>query len=95
MIVFEQRASTILHHLLQAAPAAGVWLLPANVCPIVPLTLLKTGRPFELVDIHEQTWCMNQAETLRRLTADPRRYAGVLLAFGNPCRTLNNSLVAE
>ncbi len=85
-IVFEQRASTILYRLLQAAPVEGVWLLPANVCPIVPLTLIKAGRAFELVDIDERTWCMNQTEAFRRLAEHPRRYAGVLFVrtYGLP-----------
>ena len=47
--VYEIRASTILHNLLRASSQHRPWLLPANVCPIVPLTFLKAGCEFEFV----------------------------------------------
>jgi hypothetical protein len=78
MIVFESRASTILYNLLRASPEQGVWLIPANVCSIVPLTFFKAGRAFELVDIERDSFCIDQAEVLARLQREPGRYSGLL-----------------
>src|SRR5258706_1234322 len=50
-IVQAPRASAILYHLLVSQQQRQTWLLPANICPIVPITFLKAGVPFELVDI--------------------------------------------
>lgn len=76
--VYENRASAILHNLLLSEPHRTAWLLPANVCPIVPLTFRKARRSFEFVDIEEATLCMNRSEVLKRLRATPDRYGGVL-----------------
>jgi hypothetical protein len=50
--------------------------LPANICPIVPITFLKAGTPFELVDISATNLHMEleQAEALVK-----RREVGGLL----------------
>jgi len=77
-LVHETRASTILYNLLRSAPRPGPWLLPANVCPIVPLTLLKAGRAFEFVDIDETSLCLDADRLLDRLRGAPGRYGGVL-----------------
>jgi hypothetical protein len=76
--VHETRASTILYNLLRSARHDGPWLLPANVCPIVPLTLLKAGRAFEFVDIDESSLCLDGDRLLDRLRGAPGRYGGVL-----------------
>jgi hypothetical protein len=76
--LYESRASTILFHLLRSAARGEPWLLPANVCPIVPLTFLAAGTPFELVDIDRRTLCIDGGELLRRLAARPAGYAGLL-----------------
>lgn len=78
--IFAARAATILYNLLCAQPDPKPFLLPANICPIVPLTFCKAKVPFELVDISPTTLCLDAAETLNRLQEHPRRYGGVLLA---------------
>lgn len=62
------RASTILYGLLVRQKGGRPWLLPANICPIVPITFLKAGVPFQFVDISPVTLQMDldQAETLIR-----------------------------
>lgn len=54
------------------------WLLPANICPIVPITFLKAGVPFQFVDISAKTLHMDleQAEALVRA----RKFGGLLYA---------------
>jgi hypothetical protein len=76
--VYENRASAILHNLLSSQPHRTAWLLPANVCPIVPLTFRKARCSFEFVDIEDSTLCMSRSEVLKRLRAAPDRYGGVL-----------------
>ena len=51
MIAFEARASTVLYNLLRSRRDRRPFLLPANVCPIVPLTFRRAGHAFRLVDI--------------------------------------------
>jgi hypothetical protein len=72
------RASAILYRMLSADPEKRPWLLPANLCPIVPLTFLKAQVPFQFVDISAETLHMdlNRAETLVK----ERKFGGLLYA---------------
>lgn len=53
MIFFANRASTILCNYLKSKAFPKPFLLPANACPVLPLTFLKAGISFEFVDIDE------------------------------------------
>lgn len=77
-IVQAPRASAILYHLLSSGREKRAWLLPANICPIVPITFLKAGVPFEWVDISAATLNMDldQAEALIK----SRQFGGLLYA---------------
>lgn len=92
-IVQAPRASAILYHLLCSQQERRVWLLPANICPIVPITFLKAGVPFEWVDISARTLHMDldQAETLVR----SRRFGGVLYAHTYGEASTPNDFFAE
>lgn len=83
-IVQAPRASAILYHLITSQPEKRAWLLPANICPIVPITFLKAGVPFEWVDISGETLHvdLDQAEASVR----SRKFAGLLYAhtYGEP-----------
>jgi hypothetical protein len=63
-LVQSARASAILYNLLVARADTHPWLLPANICPIVPMTFFKARIPFSFVDISPATLHMdlNQAE---------------------------------
>ena len=65
-LVQAPRASAILYSLLVNRRDQSPWLLPANICPIVPITFLKAQVPFQFVDISSQTLHMDleQAEEL-------------------------------
>ena len=74
--VIAPRASTILYDLLVSMRDRRTFLLPANICSIVPLTFLKAGTPFEFVDISPETLHMDleQVQTsLRPHKTDVRR----------------------
>lgn len=81
MRVFENRASFVLYCFLKSNTITKPFLLPANVCPIVPLTFIKAGVAFEFIDI-DKTHGMNQQMCLDRLKT--RNYNGVLFvhAYG-------------
>lgn len=77
-IVQAPRASAIIYSLLVHRTDRRPWLLPANICPIVPITFLKARIPFEFVDISAQTLHMDleQAEAFIKT----RRFGGLLYA---------------
>lgn len=76
--IFEQRASTVLYQLLRSRSDDRPWLLPSNVCPIVPLTFLKAGAQIDWIDIDADTLCIDSRELLHRVGEYPQRYAGAL-----------------
>ena len=77
-MILERRASTVLYNFLRSTPRTGRWLLPANVCPIVPAVFAKAGKTFQFVDIEQTSLCLNQAESLAILDRGDSRYAGLL-----------------
>lgn len=81
MRVFEKRASTVLCRFLKSNPVKYPFLLPANVCPVVPLTFLKAGISFEFVDI-DATHAMDRSACMTKLHQG--KYGGVLFvhAYG-------------
>lgn len=77
-IIQAPRASAILYNLLTSRKHAKPWLMPANICPIVPVTFMKARVPFEFVDISAGTLHMDldQAGALVKR----REYGGLLYA---------------
>lgn len=75
-VIQAPRAATILYSLLIQREVRNPWLLPANICPIVPITFLKARVPFKLVDISATTLHMDldQAEALIK----KRKFGGLL-----------------
>jgi hypothetical protein len=78
--VFAARASAILYHLVMSVPVTqGVYLLPSNVCPVVPLALIAAQRPFEFIDLDPASLCMSHALLQQRLTCKALpRVAGIV-----------------
>jgi len=78
------RASAILYNLLKSRENPNPWLLPANICPVVPLTFFKAGIPVEFVDISAETLHMDLEQAEGRLKRG--KYGGVLYAhtYGEP-----------
>ena len=83
-IVQAPRASAILYNLLMSQDDPNPWLLPANICPIIPITFFKAGVPFEFVDISAETLHMDLEQAEGRLKRG--HYGGVLYAhtYGEP-----------
>jgi hypothetical protein len=84
--ILAPRASTILHDLLLQAKPGRAFLLPANICPIVPITFFKAGVPIEFVDISPDTLNIDLDEVETRLQRSDRSYGGLLYAhtYGDP-----------
>ena len=76
--IIAPRASTILYDLLLGMEDRRPFLLPANICPIVPLTFLKAGAPFEFVDISPETFHMDLEQVQALLARRKADYAGAL-----------------
>lgn len=67
--VTAKRAASILFHLCASqAHSTGIYLVPANACPIVPLAILEAGGKVEFVDIDDRSLAMNQQLLRRRLS---------------------------
>ena len=77
-IIQAPRASAILYSLLVGRADRRPWLLPANICPIVPITFLKAETPFEFVDISDGTLHMDLEQAEGRLERGD--YGGLLYA---------------
>ena len=70
-IITAPRASSLIYGL--AKPRSdGVWLIPANVCPAIPLALIQAGVSFEFIDICEHTLCFDPELGLERINDNSR-----------------------
>lgn len=78
MIAFEKRAATILFNLIRSHPTEGPFLLPANICPIVPMVFFKARRPFEFIDIAPSTLCIDHDALVDRWLAPNHKPAGII-----------------
>ncbi len=76
MIAFARRASAILFSILRDRADARPFLLPANVCAVVPETFRAAKQPFEFIDIAEPWLEIDATQCLER--ARTHAYAGIL-----------------
>jgi len=60
-------ASTVLFRFLKNNPRLGIYLVPANICPIVPALSHKTCVPFEFLDVCPTTLALDPDLVLHRL----------------------------
>jgi dTDP-4-amino-4,6-dideoxygalactose transaminase len=83
-VIQAPRASAILYWLLASLERKDPWLLPANICPVVPLTFTKARVPFEFADISKTTLHMDLDQAEARMSSRP--FAGLLYAhtYGAP-----------
>lgn len=92
MIITANRASTVLCNFLKSKKFDKPFLLPANVCPVVPLSFMKAGVDFDFVDIDE-----NHAMS-RQLALDKsksKNYAGLLFVHAYGREFDNDSFYGE
>ena len=77
-IIHAPRASAILCNLLTSRKQARPWLMPANICPIVPITFMKAQVPFVLMDISAQSLHMDLDHVGALI--EKREFGGLLYA---------------
>lgn len=84
MIQIEQRASVVLYRFLKANCNGYQFLLPANVCPVVPLTFLKAKVGFSFVDTDPETHSGSFQEYLNSLETFRMEKTGIVFvnAYG-------------
>ena len=70
MILFRDRATTILFDVLSTIDNGIKFLLPINICPIVPDTFVKSDIKFEFIDIDSKTLCMDQDLAIKAINND-------------------------
>lgn len=76
-IATANRACSLLYSFIKEH-SCGVWLLPVNICPDVPLTFCLAKVPFQFVDINPETLCIDIGEVERILRQSPLKYKGIL-----------------
>jgi hypothetical protein len=83
-LIVAPRASAILYDLLVTRSDKRPFLLPANICPIVPIAFMKAGTDFEFVDIDPHTLGLDVNAARKQF--ETGRFGGVLYAhtYGEP-----------
>lgn len=92
MITYANRASAVLYGFLKSHAFNEPFLIPANVCPVVPLTMMKAGVDFEFIDIDERH-TMSEALAIERLSK--RKYAGLLFVHSYGKKFDNDDFYSE
>lgn len=104
MIRVEQRASTVLYKFLVSNCKGWHFLLPANVCSVIPLTFLAAGVDFSFVDIDETTHAGSFSRFKNALGKYVGREVGILFVnaygyhndakqFYKNLRSINNDII--
>jgi dTDP-4-amino-4,6-dideoxygalactose transaminase len=85
MIVYERRACAIIYNLLRRRADRRPFLLPANVCPIVPATFAEAEQAVEFVDIDERSLEIDRETVVDRVQSGA--YGGILFVrpYGSEC----------
>lgn len=92
MITFANRASAVLFRYLRSRRFEKPFLLPANVCPVVPLSMMKAGEDYEFVDIDERH-TMSEDLAIDKLSRGS--YSGVLFVHSYGHHFDNKDFYAE
>lgn len=77
MILTGKRASSILYHYIKKYNQ-GVYFLPANICPIVPLVFKLANVQFEFIDINNETLCIDEDAVLNLIQSNTTKYQGIV-----------------
>lgn len=75
---YNSRASTLLYNYLSNQKDDGIWMIPVNVCHLLPAVFIKSGKPFEIIDVSPKTYALDEEKVLQKLVENDNKYAGVL-----------------
>jgi hypothetical protein len=104
MFVQDYRASKILFNFLKSNNTYKPFIIPANICNIIPQTFLAAEINFVIVDISNDNLCINQNKVIDMLKMDPDKYGGMLFVrtygiddsfsdFFEKVRSINNRFI--
>jgi len=90
-IVYENRASYILYNIFRKI-GKGKVIMPANICPIVPATMIKAGLIPHFIDIDPNELTMDRSILLETLKRNPDGFSGLIWVrtYGNNEPGLNS-----
>lgn len=77
-LVFNTRATSILYSFLLQNKGKGSWMIPVNICHLIPACFIKANCPFEFIDVGKKHLSINENEVIHRLTKAPLKYSGIL-----------------
>lgn len=80
-VIYKNRASAVLFTYLKGINFDKIMLIPSNICPIVPITLLKLGVKYEMLDIDKETLCLDLDLVEERIRVGKGIYGGVLFVY--------------
>ncbi len=75
--VLEPRACTILFNFITSNKSPLPYVMPANICPIVPITFFKAGQTIQFADIIPETFSLDEKICLE--LARNQKIGGILL----------------
>ena len=74
------RAASILSRFVKVTSRSATYFIPVNVCPVVPLVLLRYQIPFQFLDIDpKKSFCINLANATNKLRSCRDKQCGLLL----------------
>jgi len=77
-LTFNIRATSILFSFLQKNKGNGIWIIPVNVCHLVPACFIKAECPFEILDVDKLKLDLDENQVIQKLIEYPGKYSGVL-----------------
>lgn len=77
-LAYESRACSVLFNILCSQRDERPFLLPSNICPIVPITFLKAGRRFSFVDISAVDLLIDKNKCLQIVNESIKGYGGII-----------------
>ena len=52
-LAFNTRATSILYSFLLQNKGKGLWMIPVNICHLIPACFIKAKCPFEFIDVEK------------------------------------------
>ena len=71
------RACALIYQIVKSNKK-GTYLIPANICPTVPLTIGLAGCDLEFIDINSKSLCIDEETCLSKLISDKEKYVGII-----------------
>jgi len=80
--IYASRASVVIYNFINSQQFLKPFILPANICPIVPAVFLKANKKMFFFDIEKDNFQMNKDNLLNVIRKYPKRFSGMLWMNG-------------